>query len=474
MKKILILFVILFISVAYGLVEEAHSFFSSSKELSAMELAPIELNGGVYQTQIFIGELYNMNFNAYVKSGYTNITYDIDGLDLIFPYPDDYVVEYHATSPQGASVSFTLNITVWSFKKIVTGNNHTLGLSTTGKIWSWGLNDLGQLGLGDTNNRLIPTMINTNTLFKDISATSQSSFALDESGHVWCWGSNEYGLNGSAPSVQSTPVLRSNPNNYIFSRLATNGIDTMGAITAGGDLYAWGNGTRGGLGNGVDSANNPNMTKINFSGQAQIVSFGRYGGLILDRNFEVWAFGTNEKGELGLSDLTIKNRVPTKMSGWYDIISVEAGIHSRMMIDNYHTAFAWGDTTNNLIGVSPNTGTKYTPTMVTNSALSVICGVNHNAILKDDGTALLFGRNTYGQLGTYNTNTYNTNITFDTGFGIEQVYLLENSTLIYVQDEMYGFGRGSYGVLGNNNDASAQHQQLNFWAIRSNLNLPLI
>jgi alpha-tubulin suppressor-like RCC1 family protein len=45
----------------------------------------------------------------------------------------------------------------WS--NITAGYEHSLGLKTNGTIWSWGKNNVGQLGLGDTINRNIPTLI---------------------------------------------------------------------------------------------------------------------------------------------------------------------------------------------------------------------------------------------------------------------------------------------------------------------------
>jgi len=42
------------------------------------------------------------------------------------------------------------------------GGNYTLGRKNNGIIWSWGANEFGQLGLGDTGiNRITPTQIGT-------------------------------------------------------------------------------------------------------------------------------------------------------------------------------------------------------------------------------------------------------------------------------------------------------------------------
>ena len=38
---------------------------------------------------------------------------------------------------------------------------HTLALKRDGTLWAWGFNQFGQLGLGDTTDRLIPTEVGT-------------------------------------------------------------------------------------------------------------------------------------------------------------------------------------------------------------------------------------------------------------------------------------------------------------------------
>jgi len=55
-----------------------------------------------------------------------------------------------------------LNFTLvdWSsWKWAAAGSFHTLGVKTDGTLWAWGWNGYGQLGLGDTTNRLTPTPV---------------------------------------------------------------------------------------------------------------------------------------------------------------------------------------------------------------------------------------------------------------------------------------------------------------------------
>jgi alpha-tubulin suppressor-like RCC1 family protein len=53
--------------------------------------------------------------------------------------------------------SFTLNEE--EFKFAVAGRFHTLLIDQNNKLWACGNNHFGQLGLGDTENRLNPTKL---------------------------------------------------------------------------------------------------------------------------------------------------------------------------------------------------------------------------------------------------------------------------------------------------------------------------
>ena len=59
------------------------------------------------------------------------------------------------TDPVGAVVEDTGR--VWA--KVAGGRNHTCGVRADRSLWCWGDNYSGQLGLGDTTNRYVPTRV---------------------------------------------------------------------------------------------------------------------------------------------------------------------------------------------------------------------------------------------------------------------------------------------------------------------------
>ena len=62
-----------------------------------------------------------------------------------------------------------------------------------GNIWTWGNNTYGQLGLGDTSDRSVPTRVTTNEgPFNQISANTYYTAALDLNGKIYATGNSRY------------------------------------------------------------------------------------------------------------------------------------------------------------------------------------------------------------------------------------------------------------------------------------------
>ena len=74
--------------------------------------------------------------------------------------------------------------------RIETGNGHTIAVDNTGKVWTWGRNDLGQLGNGTRNNSNKPVQVNLpdSTKAVEIGVGETTSYALDKDGHIYAWG----------------------------------------------------------------------------------------------------------------------------------------------------------------------------------------------------------------------------------------------------------------------------------------------
>ena len=69
-------------------------------------------------------------------------------------------------------------------------------------IYSVGSNNKGQLGIGKHINQSVePVCISESTQFKQISCSKNSTFALTEEGKLYSWGSNKEGILGLSASA---------------------------------------------------------------------------------------------------------------------------------------------------------------------------------------------------------------------------------------------------------------------------------
>jgi len=91
------------------------------------------------------------------------------------------------------------------------GYYYTCAIKKDGSLWCWGANGKGQLGLGDTADRLRPekVMDGSVTPVVSVSVGYYHTCAVDQDGSLWCWGANgngELGLGTISPSQVLYPV----------------------------------------------------------------------------------------------------------------------------------------------------------------------------------------------------------------------------------------------------------------------------
>lgn len=101
-------------------------------------------------------------------------------------------------------------------KRVAAGENHTLALSWTGQVFSWGSNSFGQLGYTEkcssSQSRLLPKRVDAlrSQEVAEIAASGCHSAAIDDHGVLYTWGSNRRGQLGrkegcATDQADSTP-----------------------------------------------------------------------------------------------------------------------------------------------------------------------------------------------------------------------------------------------------------------------------
>lgn len=170
-----------------------------------------------------------------------------------------------------------------------------------------GNNEYGQLGNGSNEESLVPVQvkIDENTPLTNIikiSVGTNHVLALTKDGKVYAWGSNGYGnlgIGGDKFSNYAKKVVGEGGQGSL-SRIIDISAGNYGsaAVNEFGWSYIWGNGSFGELGNGRDiSKNIPSKNSIN---TAISVSMGAGHGAIISQNANLYTFGRNLSGELGI------------------------------------------------------------------------------------------------------------------------------------------------------------------------------
>lgn len=99
------------------------------------------------------------------------------------------------------------------WQKINTGFHfYRIALKTDGTIWTWGNNQYGQLGLGNTFNASTPTQVGSDSSWIDIAATAFNSYAIKQDGTFW-------GIGGSV--IGSSPIQYINNTNIKWNKIVS-------------------------------------------------------------------------------------------------------------------------------------------------------------------------------------------------------------------------------------------------------------
>ncbi len=139
-----------------------------------------------------------------------------------------------------------------TFTQLAAGVYHVCGLTAAGSIFCWGYNGTGALGNGKLTPRveLAPVPLASTQTFTSVTAGELHSCGLTNTGQALCWGWNQSGSLGVAINFLYTPLPASVEGGLTFSSLAASG-ETSCGITTDGLAYCWGSNARGVLGNGV-------------------------------------------------------------------------------------------------------------------------------------------------------------------------------------------------------------------------------
>jgi len=268
-----------------------------------------------------------------------------------------------------------------AFRQVAAGGGHTCAIVWSGKVKCWGLNDRGQLGLGDTADRgnasgqmgddLPAVDLGTGRTAVAVSVGTLHTCALLDEGSVKCWGFNQAGELG----------------------LGDNATRGDGPGEMGDDLPAVDLGT--------------GRTAVAISAAQQ------YTCAVLD-DASVKCWGDNFVGKLGLGDTADRGDAAGEMgdalpavdlgTGRSAVAAVAGSFHACALLDD-GSVKCWGAGGAGALGQGSTTtkgdgpGEMGDALPVTNlgtgrTATSIVAGSDHTCALLDDATVKCWGRAT--------------------------------------------------------------------------------
>jgi len=132
-----------------------------------------------------------------------------------------------------------------SWSVVSAGSTHTAAIDTAGELYTWGLNNNGQLGDGTTVNKFLPVKIGTSS-WSAVSAGILHTVGVDSVGNLFTWGLGTSGQLGDNTLVsKSSPVIVTPGASYSTNTYSTNSVFFNGTnkrITADNAGFAFGTG----------------------------------------------------------------------------------------------------------------------------------------------------------------------------------------------------------------------------------------
>ena len=256
-----------------------------------------------------------------------------------------------ATGPTPTWPVFATGIT--TAVAVDAGDTFGLVLLADGTLRGFGFNNHGQIGDGTSGtDRLTPVAVSGLTSVAGVSAGGSFSLAVTTDGTAWSWGTNQSGQLGTGNTTGRT------------SPGAVVGLSGVTAVAAaGGTSYFLlsdgtvrsvgrhnnGFGLTGMLGDG--STVLQSTTPVTVTGLTSIVQIaaGLNHGLVLKGDGTVWTWGENGLGQLGVGH-TIDSSVPVQVGGLPPIAAVGAGQSHSFAIGTDGSVWAWGENTQYQLG----------------------------------------------------------------------------------------------------------------------------
>ncbi|MFD9411257.1 RCC1-like domain-containing protein [Streptomyces sp. NPDC059989] len=316
-------------------------------------------------------------------------------------------------------------------------SNSAFVLARTGTtVKAWGDNVAGQIGNGGDADQSVPVTVPRLTNIKEVAAGGMHALALDTSGQVWAWGDNAYGQLGNNRTGDHRNVPDRVQGMPKVKQVAAGG-DFSLALLENGQVYAWGRGMYGQLGNG-SRATSPVPRQVTGLDKIVAIAAGVHHALVLTADNTVKSWGYNLHGQLGNSS-TKSSNLPVDVDWIEGVNGIIAGAFHNYATTSDGEVWGWGNNQygqlledENFADTAARTNrTAPVEIPLLKGAQSLAAGARHAAAIIG-GKVFTWGHNDEGQLGNGTTTPAYVEVQLPaTGYTKVAASLGGNTTYLY-------------------------------------------
>ena len=224
--------------------------------------------------------------------------------------------------PGGPAVRYSSPLQIpgtWSTEtgKFSTGATTMGGIKPDGTMWTWGRNDIGQLGININSSRSSPTQVGTGTDWDTIEMGFYFGLAKKTDGTLWGFGMNAQGQLGQNSTQSpgnhglSSPVQIPGTN---WATIITDYGASIAATKTDGTLWTWGAGGAVLGQNNIVSYSSPMQVGTNTDWTTDKSMGMIYNALAINEGQNLYGWGANNYGQLGQNSKTVYSS-PIQITG---------------------------------------------------------------------------------------------------------------------------------------------------------------
>ncbi|XP_072116581.1 X-linked retinitis pigmentosa GTPase regulator isoform X1 [Mobula birostris] len=294
------------------------------------------------------------------------------------------------------------------------GDEHTALITENGKLYVFGSNNWGQLGLGTKNTVNKPTCVKAlkSERVKLAACGRSHTLVWTEQGNIYAAGDNSEGQLGLGTNEERTAFQRVEyfRDKQKIKQLSA-GSNISAALTEDGNLFMWGDNSEGQI--GLDSESSVSLPhQVDVGKPVSWVSCGYYHSALVTGDGQLYTFGESDNGKLGLSlDQPINHRIPQLVNNIPGkVIQVSCGGgHTIVLTEEDVYAFGFGQFGQLGHGtfIFESSLPKVIEILKKKNTQFISCGENHTAVVTGNGLLYTFGDGRHGKLGLGEENFTN-------------------------------------------------------------------